>query len=135
MIKEDILNIIEKRKKANGSVLVSIEEFFNDNSNRWSFATNACNKEIDVFVFHRIFKELFELESTQNLWILIVDIDEDWPYSDTAFISTRLNADKLNDILDEVAPSEVSEVPQDNEIRKQITDIQEGYKLYCLWWD
>ena len=86
MAKENLLKIIDERNKSHDSVLVSVEEFFKENNNESSFAANACGDEINIFTFYKIFIRINELENTQNIWILIVDIDEDWPYSDTVFI-------------------------------------------------
>ena len=137
MTRENLIKLIEEREKIHDSALVSIEEFFEDNVYRWSFAANACNNDVDVFTFNRIFRDLEQLKSVQFIEILIVDIDdeEEWPYSDTAFISTSLNEKEIESFFGKAFPSEITEINVGDPILKQIKDIKEGFKLYCLWWD
>lgn len=135
MKKENLLEIINKRSKIHDSVLVSVKEFFEDNNNEYSFAANVCNNNINVFSFYKIFNMLSTLESVQDVWILITDIDEEWPYSDTVYISSSLKQNEINNIFGDAFPSEINEVDSNDEISDQIQNLKDGYKLYCLWWD
>lgn len=122
--KKALLNKIDNDQK------IYIEDFFEGNHVQGSFAANACSDEIDVEEFYKIFKDIKNKENVKELYIEIcdVDIEEEWPYSDTAFIVTSANEEEINNWFGDVCPSEINE-------HVSLKELEDGYKLYCLWWD
>lgn len=122
--KKVLLNKIDNDQK------IYIEDFFEGNHVQGSFAANACSDEIDVEEFYKIFKDIKNKENVKELYIEIcdVDIEEEWPYSDTAFIVTSANEEEINNWFGDVCPSEINE-------HVSLKELEDGYKLYCLWWD
>ena len=51
------------------------------------------------------------------------------------YISSSLDKEEISGIFGEAFPSKISEIMKDDKIFEQITDIKDGCKLYCLWWD
>ena len=69
----------------------------------------------------------------QNIWISLYSYDdnEEWPYSDTAYISTALSNQFLHDHFGEAFPSKISIIETD----EAFGAIIDGFTLYVLWWD
>jgi len=113
--------------------IVSVQDFFEENTVKGSFAANVCSKELDDKEFKKAFTELLENKDIQNIWVSLYDYDEEigWPYSDTIFIATSLESDYFKKYFGELCPSEITE----NEKNEIFGKIKEGNKLLCLWWD
>lgn len=122
--KKSLLNKIDNDEQ------ISIEDFFEGNYVQGSFAANACTNEIDVEEFYKIFKDIKTKENVKELYIEICDVgvEEEWPYSDTAFIVTSANEEEINNWFGDAYPSEINE-------HVSLKELEDGYKLYCLWWD
>lgn len=136
---EKLIEVINERSKEYDTALVTVDEFFEQNSNRWSFAANACSEELDVHSFYKIFSRLSGLDQVQCIWIEIVDMDADGPYSDSVYIAADLQMEELKEYIIEYMkegfPDDIIEIPDEDEIREQISGLKEGCKLYFLWWD
>ena len=117
-------------KKIDDNERISVKDFFEGNYVQGSFAANACTDEIDVREFFDIFKEIEKKDNVKEVYIEICDagIEEEWPYSDTAFVVTTANEEEIRDWFKEAFPSEIDE-------HVSIEKLEDGYKLYCLWWD
>lgn len=122
--KKSLLKKIENDEK------ISVKDFFEGNYVEGSFATNACTNEFDVREFYDVFKEIEKKENVKEVYIEICDIDieEEWPYSDTAFVVTTADEEEIKDWFKDAFPSEIDE-------HVSIKKLENGYKLYCLWWD
>ena len=122
--KKSLLNKIENNER------ISVKDFFNGNYVQGSFAANACTDEIDVREFCEIFKEIEKKENVKEVYIEICDVnvEEEWPYSDTAFVVTTANEDEIKAWFKDAFPSEIDE-------NVSVEKLESGYKLYCLWWD
>ncbi|MFZ5987727.1 MAG: hypothetical protein ACOYWZ_11460 [Bacillota bacterium] len=115
--------------------MVSIDDFFDGNNDKGSFAANACTKDIDVNEFYLIFKRIMAEENVEDIWILINDIEDECAYSDTAFISTNADKKQIYQWFGEAFPSDVGEVDHNDKVYERISPLREGYKLFNLWWD
>lgn len=138
-VKKDLLEKIEKqggfRPPYNRDILVSVEDFFEDNNVIGSFAANACTKNLDVHEFYEILKNIKTKENVQDIWIVICDIDEEWPYSDTIYISTTASGDDIYEWFGDGFPSEVWEVNSKENILTEIPQLRTEFKLFGVWWD
>ncbi|GFZ30401.1 hypothetical protein CSC2_09270 [Clostridium zeae] len=117
-------------------ILVSIEDFFEGNTIEYSFAANACDEDFNVNEFYVAFKKIKSLDNVQDIWIMITDIDEQWPYSDTALIAVSSDIEEacVNECFGQVPP-EVRELNLTDEPSLPIPYLNDGYKLLSLWWD
>ena len=122
--KRALLNKIENNER------ISVNDFFEGNYVKGSFASNACTDEFDVKEFYAIFKEIEKKENVKEVYIEIADVDveEEWPYSDTAFVVTTANEEEIESWFKEASPSEIDE-------HISIEKLKDSYKLYCLWWN
>lgn len=140
-LKEDLLLKIEEQGGVghpyDNNVIVDIEDFFEGNYVEESFAANACTENIDVREFYRIFKDIKLKSNVQDIKILIYSIeeDEDWPYSDTAFILTSASKKEVYDWFGDAFPSDIGEDDGKGKGLERLPKLKEGYKLYYLWWD
>lgn len=138
-MKEKLLEKIEQLggMKSNIDILVSIEDFFEGNNLDGSFAANACDIDFDINEFYSAFKKIKSMYNVQDVWIMITDIDEEWPYSDTALIaiSTDINIEDISNLFGKGFPSEIREVDLENEKSIRVPNLKADYKLLCLWWD
>ena len=118
-------------------ILVSIDDFFQGNTIEYSFAANACSTDFNVSEFYNIFKKINNLDTVQDMWILITDMDEEWPYSDTALIalSNDIQEANIKEWLGNGCPSEIRELNLSCESSIHIPYLRDGYKLLSLWWD
>ncbi|WP_160680566.1 hypothetical protein [Clostridium sp. C8-1-8] len=138
-MKNKLLDKIEQLGGMNSThdILVSIDDFFEGNTIEYSFAANACDTDFNVNEFYNIFKKIKDFDTVQDIWIMITDVDEEWPYSDTAFIALNniIQESDINEWLGKGYPSEIREVNLKDEPSIPIPYLKDGYKLLSLWWD
>ena len=138
-MKNELLEKIEQLGgiKSDFNILVSIADFFDGNMVEGSFAANACDIDFDANEFYFTFKQIKALNNIQDVWIMITDIDEEWPYSDTALIavSKDTSEEDVNKWFGKGFPSEIREVNLKKEKSIHIPYLKDGYKLLSLWWD
>lgn len=113
--------------------LVDCIDFFDGNHVFGSFAANACTPQFDIDDFRKAFENLLARDDVQRIWIDLYsfDNDEDWPYADTAYISTSLSKKFFESHFGEGFPSEVFV----NDYDKVFGDISPEFTLYGLSWD
>ncbi len=138
-VKKDLLEKIEKQGGLNSpyskDILVSVEDFFEGNNVLGSFAANACTENLDVHEFYEILKNIKLKENVQDVWIVICDIDEEWPYSDTIYISANANEGIIYKWFGDGFPSEVWKIDCKENILTEIPEIENGFKVFGVWWD
>jgi len=138
-MKEELINKIDQLggMSSKFDILVSIDDFFEANDICGSFAANACDTNLDVKEFYSIFKMIEAMDKVQEVWIMITDIDEEWPYSDTALIalSSEISNEEVNKWFGDGFPNEIQVLDIEKEKTICIPNLKEGYKLLYLWWD
>lgn len=138
-MKKDLLEKIEKqggfKPPYSRDILVSIEDFFEGNNAAGSFAANACTENLDVHEFYEILKDIKLKENVFEVWIVICDIDEEWPYSDTIYISTTANEDDIYKWFGDGFPSEVWQVDCKECALIQTSELKNGFRVFGAWWD
>lgn len=138
-MKEDLFSKIEQLGGMDKDfhILVSVDDFFKDNNVQGSFAANACEVDFDFKEFSLKFKEMEGMSTVQGVWIDIIDIDDDWAYSDTALVAidASISDEAISNLFSKGAPSEISEVDFDYKQVYRIPSLMDGYKLLLLWWD
>lgn len=138
-MKKDLLEKIEKqggfKPPYSRDILVSIEDFFEGNNVVGSFAANACTENLDVHEFYKILKGIKLKENVLEVWIVICDIDEEWPYSDTIYISTTANEDGIYEWFRDGFPSEVWQINSKECEVIQTSELKNGFRVFGVWWD
>ena len=116
-------------------VLVTREEFFDGNDDEGSIGCNL-NVHPGIAEFDTAFRKIEAMDGVSGVYLAITEIDEGydsiWPFSDSAYIVTRLPVSAFKHVLqplepDEIAPSEESFVNPPT--------IPAGYQLIHIWWD
>lgn len=138
-MKQELLNKIKEQGGVgypyNNNVFVTIEDFFEGNDVKGSFATNGCTQEIYVHEFYNIFKGIKSKANVQDIRLLIYSVEEDWAYSDTAYILSSANKEEIYSWFGEAFPSDIGEDNPSDKDLERLPQLNDGYKIYYLWWD
>jgi len=115
-------------------VLVTREEFFDGNDDPGSIGCNLLEHP-GVEVFDKAFQRIEKMDGVDGVYFAITEVDEkwgNWPFTDTAWIVTRLEPSAFKNILKPLRPDEIGEF---DEAFMNPPVIPEGYKLIQVWWD
>ena len=86
--------------------------------------------------FYLILKELISSKKATEIFVRISDIDEpeEWFFSDTIYITTKLSLDELRESLEALKPDEIYEDWMYGK-PANIGEIESGSKIYSVFWD
>ena len=135
--KADILKEIKEVGFPDNEVAVSIEDFFgNENCTESCIGVNIFPNQPSPEKFHDVFKDLIATKKASKIFVRISDIDdpEEWFYSDTVYIIGNLTIEELNDSIEPLSPTFIYEEFFYGK-PVNIPSIDNGEKIYSVWWD
>jgi hypothetical protein len=116
-------------------VLVNRSQFFDGNDDLGSIGCNLPEHP-GIAAFDDAFHEIENMEGVAGVYFAITEIDESyddiWPFTDTAWIVTRLSPSAFEDALQPLEPDEFG--VSDESFANPPT-VPEGYRLVQVWWD
>lgn len=126
--------------------VVSLEDFFEQNSDRYSLAPNVADYgRPPLAECFRILLDIRQRPDVQDVLVAIhecpfaddVEDVEIWPDSDTVYILTSASDQEVRDWAARLLPSEIGHGWSCNTGRKPAAapDLQPGMHVAVLWWD
>jgi len=116
-------------------VLVPRAQFFDGNDDLGSIGCNLLHHP-GIAAFDDAFRRIEGMEGVAGVHLAITEIDETsdtiWPFTDTAYIVTRLDPLTFADVL---KPLESDEIGYSEEIFANPPTVPTGYRLVQVWWD
>ena len=116
-------------------VLVTRQEFFEGNDDEGSIGCNL-NDHPGVAAFDDAFRQIEDIDGVADVYFAITEIDETydsiWPFTDTAYIVTRLAPSAFESVL---RPLEPDEIAAGTESFANPPEIPAGSQLIRVWWD
>ena len=116
-------------------VLVSRSQFFDGNDDLGSIGCNLPEHP-GISAFADAFRQIENMDGVAGVYFAITEIDESyddiWPFTDTAWIVTRLPPSAFEEVL---GPLEPDEFGVSDESFANPPTLPEGYRLVQVWWD
>jgi hypothetical protein len=113
-------------------VALSIEEFFDGNSDESSIGCNLFPPP-GLAAFRNELERLRDRDDVSGVWVLVTQWDEpEWPFSDRIVIATSLPNEAILEALDTLSPSEI--VGVDDAVAHQVRGAAE-HELVAVCWD
>lgn len=116
-------------------VLVARSQFFDGNDDPGSIGCNLLEHP-GIAAFDDTFHQIEDMEGVAGVYLAITEIDETydniWPFTDTAYIVTRLDPSVFTDVLQPLEPDEVG---YGEEAFANPPTVPVGYHLVQAWWD
>jgi hypothetical protein len=129
-----LLNKIKKEGYPEKEVFVSLEDFFDGNTDNESIGVNIYPNPPSLKEFYETLLGIRQMDNTKSLLLRIADIDDQkWFYSDTVFISGNYTLTQIKKMFRNLKPDEIYEgfmYDKPSNIPKT-----EATKIYCIWWD
>ncbi len=131
-----IVNTIRNRghTDAGPRVLVSRQEFFDGNDDTGSIGCNLVEHP-GIEAFDAALGTIEALPGVAGVYLAITDLVDGqgtWPFTDTAFIVTRLSPNALQQILAPLRPDEIEWFSE--KFANQL-QIPAKHRLIRVWWD
>jgi hypothetical protein len=113
-------------------VALSIEEFFDGNSDESSIGCNLHPRR-GLDVFRAELERLRDRDDVSGVWVVVTQWDEpDWPFSDRIVVATSLENEDILEALSALSPSEI--VAVDERVVIQVRGAAE-HELVAVCWD
>lgn len=121
--------------------LVSVDDFFEGNSDEGSIAPNLTEKP-SISEFYKVLKQLETEKSIRKIRIRICDVniyednklnDYEWPFTEYIYFATNLSVEELKQKTKIILPDEIN-IETDTTIIKSM-NINPEEKLIYIWWD
>jgi hypothetical protein len=116
-------------------IVVTLDDFFEGNSDPGSIGPNIYPDQPLPKEFYKKLSDLKGSDKVVDVLVRISDVEDlDWPYTDTIYIITNLTSEELKVILKDLYPDEIYD---DWMYGKPVNapTIEEGMKVYSVWWD
>ena len=117
--------------------LVTLEEFFEGNDDYGSIGCNLTPMLGPAFFF----ETLKHIRSLPNVWNVLVEVAEfepeeflTWPFSDTVYVFTNANPDKVAQWVAPIKPDAIQE-GFSNEKHRYAPPNTANFKYFSLWWN
>lgn len=133
--RDKLVNKIQSLGFPDNEIIVTLEEFFEGNDDFGSIGCNIYPDQPSPSDFYKKFKVFKSNVDVDEIYIRIADVEEEnWPFTDTIYLITKLKIDQIKENLKDLSPDEVYE---DWMYRKPINapEIKSDMKVYSIWWD
>jgi hypothetical protein len=132
-----LISLVKGRGYSVGGVrvLVSRNQFFDGNDDLGSIGCNLFDHP-GIAAFDDAFRLIEGMDGVASIYLAITEIDETndtiWPFTDTAYIVTRLKPSTFADILQPLEPDEIGYA---EETFANPPTVPTGYRFVQVWWD
>ena len=127
---------LERRSATSGLPVVSLEDFFQGNSDLGSIGCNLVAHPGPQFFFE-VLKAVREDAMVQDVLVEVNEIANDpetWPFSDRVYVLSSATTDDIRSWLKRLQPDEVTE-GWANGMPPGAPSLKPGAKVYSVWWD
>ena len=118
--------------------MVSLEDFFIGNDDYGSVGCNLFEHPGLPFFFERLL-EIRTRDDVQDVLVEINEVEEDheemWPFSDRVYILTSASTEEVVAWVSPLMPDEIEEGFAFGRRPESAPELQEGVKVYGVWWD
>ena len=118
--------------------LVSLEDFFIGNDDMGSIGCNLFEHPGLEFFFERLL-EIRARDDVQDVLVEINEVVEDheemWPFSDRVYILTSAAKEEVVAWVAPLTPDEIEDGFAFGRRSEYAPELQEGVKVYGVWWD
>lgn len=134
--RDELLNAVgDVNEKADGLVLVTLEQFFEGNDDGGSIWCNLPSSPEPQEVYEKL-KAIREREDVADVRIMVTQYDggdDEWPFSDTVFFITSAAPEDVQSWLgEEFAPDNIG---IDDFSRAEEISVPNGMVALAAWWD
>jgi hypothetical protein len=129
-----LIRLIESQPEYEESrALITVEEFFDGNDDLGSIGCNLVEHPgLDHFL-HTL-SAIAKRPDVEQVWLRIYDLEEgDWPFSENVLIVGKMPLSEIQDSIDSLQPSEVSQMKFDWVPSRDQSLF--GREYINLWWD
>lgn len=133
-------NVLIKKYEQN-DVLVTVDEFFEGNTDNASIAPNIWPKS-SLYNYHRVLKSLLLLQNVEDVFVelyeVILDeagavVDGYWPYAEVIYVIGTITENELNNEIHSLKPSEIW-LATEQELDPFGYKFK-GKRVLKIWWD
>lgn len=117
--------------------IVSLEDFFEGNTDEGSIGCNLLEHP-GIETFYNVLLKIREQENVQDVFIEIMDIEEDddyWAFSERLYILTSVDQETVEKWVSELEPSEIDDQGYVFGKPPLAPELKDGYMVFSLWWD
>lgn len=116
--------------------IVSLEEFFEENSDESSIGCNLLEHP-GIDTFYKVLHGIRSKPDVQDVFVEITDYEEDeeyWPFSERVYILTSA---ALEEVEGWTVPLEPDEVDEGYAFEKNPSapELLKGHHVISIWWD
>lgn len=128
--------IEEMKKNPQTSPVVSLEDFFEGNSDEGSIGCNLYPHP-GIKIFYVTLKAIRDREDVQDVLVEISAIDDDvsWPFSEFIWIISKAPKDKVFEWVKPLKPDEINEGWGKAGKPSAAPEPKEPMTVYGVWWD
>ena len=118
------------------SPALTLEEFFDGNNDEGSIGCNLLPHP-GLAAFRQIFSSLRENPDVADIRFPVVEWgdDLDWPFTDKAFVVTKLQANEVRRRVASLSPDEVGELDCAEFKNFDGLVVPTGFHVVLIWWD
>lgn len=135
--KDEIVKEIKGFGFPEHEVAITVDDFFeNEYYSEGCIGANIYPDPPSPEKFYLILKDLISSKKIINVFVRICDINDplDWFYSDTIYIVTNMTIEELKESIAILQPNEIYEHWMYGK-PVNIKHVENGYKIYSVWWD
>jgi hypothetical protein len=117
--------------------LLTLEEFFEGNSDYGSIGYNFCPDQPSPSEFYTLFRSIRKQPDVAEVLVEVSqhEIASEWPSTDTVWIITTVSPDQVRAMLGErFQPDEIFEGWTEH-VHREYYPIPEGMMPLGVWWD
>jgi hypothetical protein len=132
--KTEILKKITKAGFPKSEVVVTVDEFFEGNTDGGSIGANLYPEQPSLKTFSDTFKTMLASDKVESIFIRIADAeDTEWFYTDTVYVVGDATKDEVTEMLKGLQPTEIY---SDWMYGKPVNIAGFTRKnIYSVWWD
>jgi hypothetical protein len=128
--------LLERIHPLGPNPLVSLEEFFDGNTDYGSIGCNLSAHPGPQF-FYSILRDIRSKPKVQNVFVQLTDLDVDdqtWPFSDRVYVIADATVEEIAQWSSTLQPEPIEEgfafgTPQD------APQLKSGMCVFTMWWD
>jgi hypothetical protein len=126
----------ELDQSQNLSPALTLEEFFDGNSDEGSIACNLVPHP-GLGVFRSAFESLLQDPSVRDIRFPVLEWIEglDWPFTDKVIVVTSLSPESIADRIKHLTPDEVGLLDDASIPSFEGLMIPDGLRAVLIWWD
>jgi hypothetical protein len=135
-LKDDILDKLDELGYPENEVVLTLEEFFENNDNGDTIGVNIVHNKPSPQEFYEVLKHITDYPEVDAIYVRIADAEfpQEWFFSDTVYIVGELDIERITDITELLYPDEISEgwlygTPVN------IPKTLANKRVVSLWWD